>query len=191
MSKKLVEQDYIDAAERLGVDVASVKAVAEVESRNGGFLSTGEPVILYERHWMYRLMRRKGLSVPTDNPLVMTKSGGYLGGVAEHVRLREAVKLDRECALMSCSWGLFQIMGFHWEFLGYPTLQSFINAMYRDEASQLDAFIRFIEKYTSGKLHAALKNKDWAEFARIYNGPAYKKYDYDTKMARAYQKFNK
>lgn len=191
MSKKLVEQDYIDAAERLGVDVASVKAVAEVESRNGGFLSTGEPVILYERHWMHRLMRRKGLSVPTNNPLVMTKSGGYLGGVSEHVRLREAVKLDRECALMSCSWGLFQIMGFHWEFLGYPTLQSFINAMYRDEASQLDAFIRFIEKYTSGKLHAALKNKDWAEFARIYNGPAYKKYDYDTKMARAYQKFNK
>jgi hypothetical protein len=191
MSKRLVETDYINAATRLGVDVAAVKAVAEVESRNGGFLLSGEPVILFERHWMHRLLRKKGITPPQNSPVAMIKAGGYLGGTREHKRLQEAALIDRECALMSCSWGLFQIMGFHWEFLGYPSLQAFINAMYKDEASQMDAFIRFIENYTGGKLHKALKEHDWAKFSFIYNGPAYKKYSYDSKIAAAYNKFNR
>lgn len=35
----------------------------------------------------------------------------------------------------------------------------------------------------------ALQAKDWAEFARRYNGPAYKENRYDEKLAKAYQKF--
>ena len=189
MTKRLTEQDYVSAASILGVELAAVKAVCEVESRGNGFLPTGEPVILFERHWMYRLMKRKGLTPPPNSPVAMMKSGGYVGGQGEHKRLQEAVLLDRESALQSCSWGLFQIMAFHWEGLGYPTLQSFINAMYKDEASQLDAFVRFIQK--DKRMHSALKNKDWAAFAKAYNGPAFSKNSYDIKMATAYAKYNK
>jgi hypothetical protein len=187
MTKSLSEHDYVSAATILGVELAAVKAVCEVESRGKGFLPTGEPVILFERHWMHRLMRRKGLTPPQNSPVAMIKSGGYVGGLGEHKRLQEAVKLDRDSALQSCSWGLFQIMGFHYEALGYPSIQHFVNAMYRDEASQLDAFVRFIQK--DRRMHNALKNKDWVLFATAYNGPAHAKNNYAPKMAAAYKKY--
>ena len=188
MTKRLTEQDYVDAASILGVELAAVKAVCEVESRGSGFLPSGEPVILFERHWMYRLLSRKGIKPPVNSQVAMMKSGGYLGGAREHHRLAEAVKLDRDSALQSCSWGLMQIMGFHWEGLGYPSLQAFINAMYRDEASQLDAFVRFIKK--DKRMHNALKTKNWILFATAYNGPSFAKNSYDTKMAAAYKKYS-
>jgi hypothetical protein len=187
MTKQLTEQDFVDAASSLGVEVAAVKAVCEVESRGSGFLPTGEPVILFERHWMYKLLKRKGITPPSNSPVAMLQSGGYKGGMAEHMRLQLAVQLDRECALQSCSWGLFQIMGFHWQALGYQSVQAFVNAMYRDEGSQLDAFVRFIK--ADKRMHNALKTHDWALFAKAYNGPAYAKNSYDIKMAKAYAKY--
>ncbi|WP_426772988.1 N-acetylmuramidase domain-containing protein, partial [Pseudomonas aeruginosa] len=42
---------------------------------------------------------------------------------------------------------------------------------------------------TNPAIHKALKSKDWAEFARRYNGPDYKKNNYDVKLAEAYQSF--
>ena len=187
MTKRLTEQDYVSAASILGVELAAVKAVCEVESRGNGFLPTGEPVILFERHWMYKLMKRKGLTPPPNSPVAMMKSGGYVGGQGEHKRLQEAVLLDRESALQSCSWGLFQIMGFHATHLKYKNIQEFVNAMYKDEASQLEAFIRFIIK--DQRMHIALKNRDWAAFAKAYNGPAFSKNSYDVKMKAAYEKY--
>ncbi|MEE8298899.1 MAG: N-acetylmuramidase domain-containing protein [Thermodesulfobacteriota bacterium] len=34
-----------------------------------------------------------------------------------------------------------------------------------------------------------LKKRDWANFARRYNGPGYKKNKYDEKLERAYNKY--
>ena len=59
-------------------------------------------------------------------------------------------------------------------------------AMYRSEASQLDAMIRFIR--VNGLLDD-LKRKDWASFARAYNGSGYAKNQYDKKLAAAYRKY--
>lgn len=181
--RKLEEYDYNAAAAILDCEVAAVKAVTKVESRGSGFLPTGEPIILFERHWMYKLLKQAGKPTPLSD-ICNPKAGGYKGGAAEHLRLAEAVKLDRDCALQSCSWGLFQIMGFHWKSLNYGSLQQFINAQYKDEGSQLETFVRFI--LVNPNLHKALKNKDWVKFAAGYNGPNYKVNDYDNKLMRAY-----
>lgn len=186
MSKKLTDLDLIEAANRLGVDLPSIKAVCEVESRGDGFLPSGDPVILFERHWMYRLLRKRGITPPANSTVAVMKSGGYEGGQAEHRRLQRAVELDRDCALQSTSWGLFQIMGFHWKGLGYASLQEFINAMYSGEKGQLDAFVRFIE--ADKRMHRALKNHDWLTFATAYNGPAQAKNGYAVKLKAAYSK---
>ncbi|UOL47862.1 endolysin [Pseudomonas phage vB_Paer_PsCh] len=183
----LTEQDFQSAADDLGVDVASVKAVTKVESRGSGFLLSGVPKILFERHWMFKLLKRKLGRDPEINDVCNPKAGGYLGGQAEHERLDKAVKMDRDCALQSASWGLFQIMGFHWEALGYASVQAFVNAQYASEGSQLNTFVRFIK--TNPAIHKALKSKNWAEFARRYNGPDYKKNNYDVKLAEAYKSF--
>lgn len=175
--------DFLKAAEALEVDVKSIKAVTLVESRGSGFLASGEPVILFERHWMYKLLVKKGIT-PTISDVCNPVAGGYKGGVAEHARLAQAVAIDRDCALQSASWGLFQIMGFHWQTLGYTTLQAFINTQYISEDGQMDTFVRFIK--ANPAIHLALKNKDWAKFAKLYNGPDYLKNKYDTKLAEAY-----
>lgn len=180
----LTDNDYKQAADALGVEVASVKAVTKVESRGSGFLSIGAPVILFERHWMYKLLKVKTGKEPALSDVCDPTAGGYLGGTAEHTRLEKAVAIDRECALQSCSWGLFQIMGFHWKELGYDSVQKFVNAQYKSEGSQLDTFVRFLKVNPS--MLAALKDKDWAKFAKLYNGPAYAKNNYDVKLAQAY-----
>jgi len=187
MPQSLILKDYQNAANQLGVPVAAVKAVTEVESLGAGFLSDGRPKILFERHVFRKRLIEKGISVQnTPSDIVNAAAGGYQGGVKEHERLDRAAKIDRDAALESASWGLFQIMGYHWKTLGYPTLQAFINAMYKDEASQLDAFVRFVK--ADNRLLRAMKSQDWATFARIYNGPNYASNKYDTKLAEAFKR---
>lgn len=192
MPQTLTDSDYKSAALWLGVPVAAVKAVASVESAGAGFLPDGRPKILFERHVMYRQVSAKFGKARADalaaaNPDVVNKtSGGYLGGAKEHDRLALAAAIDRDCALQSASWGGFQIMGYHWKGLGYESLQAFINAMYRSEGEQLDAFSRFIK--ADPGLHKALKALDWKTFASIYNGSAYAKNQYDKKMSDAYKR---
>ncbi|MBT1266831.1 N-acetylmuramidase family protein [Pseudomonas sp. VS38] len=196
----LRNNDLVTAAERLGVPLASIYAVNEVESKGKGFLDNGKPVILFERHIMYRQLatvRNAGDDpaelkchadqLATANPaLVNPKPGGYIGGTAEHQRLAMARLIDDSAALESASWGAFQIMGFHWKRLGYACVQDFVAAMSAGESQQFDAFTRFIE--TDPTLHKALKARKWAEFAKLYNGPDYLRNLYDTKLQRAYER---
>lgn len=179
--------DFQRAAAQLNVPVAAVRAVTEVESRGSGFLADGKrPVILFERHVF---SKRTGGQFDAEHPDVSNpKPGGYKGGAAEHERLERAAALDRDAALSSCSWGLFQIMGYHHAACGHPTLQSFVNAMYAGEGAQLDAFVQFI-KYDP-RLLRALRALDWTAFARAYNGPGYAVNSYDVKMAAAYRRFS-
>ena len=55
--------------------------------------------------------------------------------------------------------------------------------------AQLDAFVTFIA--SDATLHKALKARKWAEFAKLYNGPAYKENLYDAKLAQAYERFER
>lgn len=192
--------DLVNAAQRLDVPLASVSAVNEVESSGRGFLDNGKPVILFERHVMHRRLstvrnegddpaepKRHADQLALLHPaLVNPKYGGYAGGTAEHQRLSNARLIDEVAALESASWGAFQIMGYHWQRLGYSSMQEFVAAMSAGESQQFDAFVRFIE--TDPALYKALKGRKWAEFAKIYNGPAYQRNLYDIKLQRAYER---
>lgn len=182
----LTEQDFKDAANLLGCDVAAIKAVAEVESRQNGFTDNEEPVILFERHIFSK--KTNHLFDKTNPGISNPKSGGYGKSSDQHARLMEAVKLNRNAALMSASWGKFQIMGFNFALAGFNSLQEFINAMYKSEREHLMAFVNYVIQMS---LVDELINKKWADFARKYNGPEYKKNNYDIKLAAAYKKYNK
>lgn len=189
-SRFLSHADLERAAQRLDAPVAAVCAVNEIESRGHGFLPDGRPVILFERHVMYERLNKHGLNaeeMAKRYPAVVnTARGSYAGGAAEYMRMAAAAGIDKTSAIESASWGLFQIMGYHWELLGYASAEAFATAMRENEAQQLDAFVRFVE--ADPALHKALKSRKWAEFARIYNGPAYKENLYDVKLARAYDR---
>lgn len=190
--RRLSESDLEAVAERLGVQVAAIKAVNNVESRGSGFFDDGRPVILYERHVMYQRLKHAGQDADTIAArfpaFVSQQRGGYVGGSGEYSRLANASSIDRQCALESCSWGQFQIMGYHWSYLGYASIEEFVGAMQHSEADQLEAFCRFI--LADAALLKALRARKWAEFARAYNGPAFRENLYDAKLARAYERFS-
>lgn len=191
--KTLTNEQIKDLANKHGIEYASLKAVVEVEASGKGFIGD-VPKILYEPHIMYRLLTKKNYITIRNNlmkahpNLCYPRWGTYKYGAEsiQHKRLEIASQFNRDTALESCSWGLGQVMGFHWKSLGYESLQAFINDMYESEAKQLEAMIRFIK--VNGLL-LALKNKDWVKFARGYNGSGYAKNKYHIKLANAYAKY--
>ena len=168
------------AAGKIGCQVAVVRAVIDVESR-GGFLPDNRPKILFERHYFSRLTAHK---YDAGNPDISNQQpGGYKGGAAEYDRLARAIALDRDAALRSASWGAFQIMGDNCKTCGFTGVEDFVAAMVSGEPAQLDAFVQFVRK---AGLDDEMIRRDWAGFARGYNGPAYAINKYDTKLAAAY-----
>ena len=187
----LCDEHLMAAASTLKVPIAVIRAIHEVESRNAGFLADGRPAILFERHVFFRRLRSHGIDPEPHAQrypgLVSTTPGGYRGNAGEHVRLAAAERMHLAAARESASWGAFQIMGYHWQLLGYDSLSDFIDRMYRHESEHLDAFIRFIQ--ADRRLHTALIKQDWATFARGYNGPAYAKNLYDAKLLQAHARY--
>lgn len=191
-ASKLTEGDYAEAAEALAVKVCAVKAVTAVESRGSGFLVDGRPVILFERHIMRRRLLASGRDVAalqaTMPDVVNSLPGGYEGGPREHGRLVRAKAIDPVCAIESASWGLFQVMGYHWRTLGYQSAGEFERQMGESEGRQLDLFVRFVLENSA--IHTALQQCRWADFARLYNGPGFEKNKYDQRLAAAFSKFS-
>jgi peptidoglycan hydrolase-like protein with peptidoglycan-binding domain len=184
--QKLTAEDYRNVARLIGCDVAAVRAVVEIESSGSGFLSDGRPKILFEAQWFSEFTNGKfdtsnpDISSPRWNPRL------YVGGVGEWARIEKAIKLDRPAALKSASWGLGQVMGFNFKPAGYTDVESFVKDMYLSEGKQLMAMFNFIK---SQKLDRFLVSKDWAGFARAYNGEGYRQNRYDEKLAAAFQKW--
>lgn len=196
ISKLLKDSDYTAAAARLKVSELAIRVFGAVEGRGVGFLKNGKPKILFERHRMYAYLRlKKGAAfankMAVERPnIVNKKSGGYQGNEAEYVRLELAKQIDVECALMSASWGQFQIMGENWKDLGYASAQDFVDQQFASESFQLEAFIRFIEWKTGiiddkkVALIDALRAENWDAVFTLYNGPNYKKLGYQAKFQK-------
>lgn len=187
----LTQEDIEDAAVVLDVSVASVMAINAVESRGSGFFAPNKPAILFERHIMYRRLKHYNVNptpfTTTDPDIVNRRTGGYVGDMAEHDRLQRAQEIHEDSALESASWGLFQIMGFHWQRLGYASPQAFVSEMCRGERQQLMAFVSFIRADSS--LHQALKERHWETVALRYNGPQGVSRGYHRKLANAFTRY--
>lgn len=185
-AKPLPADGFEEAAAVLHCDVATVKAVTIVETGGaGGFLSdgSGRPRILFEAAVFHDFTAGKfdashpTLSVRTPN------SSLYEGGAAEYDRLSAACVLDRDAALRSTSWGLFQIMGENFDECGMKDVEAFVKAMAYSETAQVLAFACFCLHRGLGP---SLVAHNWAIFADRYNGPDYLKNDYTGRLARAF-----
>jgi hypothetical protein len=186
-AKPLVPGDIEAVAEDLGWEPAMVRAVMEVEAAGGGFLSDGRPKILFEAHVFYRETGGRfgpsNISSPNWNRSLYGAAGAH-----QYMRLEQAIARNREAALRSASWGGFQIMGFNHALCGFADVESFVRAMMTSERAQLDAFAAFCRSQNLAR-HLRGATPNFAAFARGYNGPAYAKNAYDTKMETAWQKW--
>ncbi|MGV6829490.1 MAG: N-acetylmuramidase domain-containing protein [Flavobacteriales bacterium] len=196
--KFLSEQDLKDFAKKYKLELAVVKAVNEVESKGKGFLLDGRPRILFEGHIFWKELKKRGIN-PEDftsdknkNVLYPTWTKSYYeGGKQEYDRLEKAAGISdddafHDAAYASASYGAFQIMGFHYSLLTYPSVDSFVADLYTHEKAHLKAFGKFLQV---NNLIQHLQALNWETFAKGYNGPAYKTNKYHTKLATAYNKY--
>jgi len=192
----ITEQQFQDAANEIGCDIAAIKAVNKVESSGGGFLENGQVKILFEPHVFWRELLSIGISPAmvsgnnTDILYPKWKSGQYGKYSAQHGKLQRAMKINSSAALKSASWGAFQIMGNNYRKAGYNSVEGMVEDYKLGEGNQLISFVKYL-KNTGIAQH--LVNHDWAKFAELYNGKGYKgnpdilSDDYDFKLESAYK----
>lgn len=184
----LTDEDFKLVAEELGVEVAAMKAVVAIEAGAAmkGFWAPGIPVINFDRT-MYAKYRN---SAPSKSGAKGEKLPEGLSGYAksEWTQLINARKVNAQGANMGTFWGMFQIGGFNYKLCGCKSVDEFVRLMAYSELEQLELFAAFISN--TGMLKD-LKAKNWAAFARKYNGPSYARRGYHTKMANAYARFKK
>jgi hypothetical protein len=177
------------AKDLLGISFCTLRAVIDVESGGDGFLPDGRPKILFEGHIFWRELTKRGIDpspLAEKHPTILYPQWvqtAYRGGSGEWARLDEASSIHYEAACASASWGLFQILGTNYAACGFDSVGAFASAMHESEDRQLEAFCRFLR---SNRLVHSLKIRDWARFARKYNGPGYAKNRYDEKLAARY-----
>lgn len=185
------KNQYQDVAQLLNCEVAAIKAVAEVESSGEGYTPQGRLMCLFEGHLFYKHTNGKyAQSHPNLCYKKWTKEFYKKNTDAEYVeRFSVAFKLNPKAAMMSTSWGAFQILGEHYIRLDFDQVGDMLDFLKTDIDNHLALFGLFVK--TDKKLLKALQTKDWTTFARIYNGPGFKTNAYDTKLAMAYKKFTK
>ncbi|HEY4263813.1 MAG TPA: N-acetylmuramidase domain-containing protein [Micropepsaceae bacterium] len=174
-----LSQNGFDAARTaIGVEDVALWAVLSVETSGCGFLADRRPKILFERHIFHRLTNGRFDAVAPD--ISAPSSGGYgQSGAPQYARLESAVRLDEDAALQSASWGLGQIMGENHKAAGFADVKDLVTAMVESEDGQLRAMANFIE---ASAMAPALRSRDWAQFARRYNGPNFAQNNYDGQL---------
>ena len=172
MEKFLTEQDIKTLAASFSLEVPLIKTVLQIESSGSGFdKNTGLIKIQFEPH-----VFKKYTKILIINGVDIQKN--------EWVAFNAASKVDFNAALLSTSWGLGQIMGYNYKTAGYNSVEEMVDLFKRSEFHQFEGMLRFIKNNSA--MYKALKEKNWDEFAKRYNGPAYKDFHYDTKLSKTY-----
>ena len=179
-------------ANDLELELEALLAIAEVESGGKGFAIVGgrpEPLIRFEGHYFDRRLspanrqraRADGLASPAAGAVAnpRTQAGRW-------ALLEKACAIDAKAANESVSWGIGQVMGAHWAWLGYADVHALVAEARCGVAGQIRLMACYIEK---AGLSAAVRRRDWEAFARGYNGPQYRRYGYHRKIAAAYHRF--
>lgn len=193
---RLTMADYERVAAELGIEVATIRAVSDIEAgkHHKGFFEPGMPVINFDRTIFTSRLRRAGKNVTRarkQQPVAFAKInvaryGSY--GKAQRARLEAGMGIDSTLALESTFWGMFQIGGFNWRRCEVKSVGEFAKLMSVSESMQLELFARFM---VSTGMVKHLRQKNWRAFARAYNGPGYAKKGYHRRLAAAYARYSR
>lgn len=182
-------QDIEALADRLGCTEKQLRAVATVESGGSAYDRNGRPKILFERHLFHRF------TFGRHSPASYSQSSGGGYGEDSWEKLALAACKDAEAAFAAVSWGKFQVLGAHagtpirngFLDLGYPSSLELAYSTVTGEAAHYELLCRYIEKAGLKPALSRLSTNatDNRQFAALYNGPGYNRFQYDVKLARA------
>ncbi len=179
------------AGRGMGISPALLAAVAEVETGNRAFAlveDRREPLIRFEGHYFDRRLAGDARDRARATGLADPRAGAVRNPATQADRwrmLERAIRIDRRAAYESTSWGLGQVMGAHWQWLGFTDIDALVARARSGPSGQIELMARYIGR--AGLLDA-LSRHDWKTFARGYNGPGYAANSYDRKLGAAYQR---
>lgn len=186
-ARRLSDIDIPRIGSIIDVGEDELHAFMEVEATGSGFDSSGRPKMLFEPHIFYRQLSPGSNRDRAVAAGLAYKDWGTKPYPKEsYARLADAMAIDEQAALKSCSWGLGQIMGSNHKMVGYATVQAMILDFMDDEAKHLEAVVQFLIE--SG-IDDDLRAHRWEVVARVYNGVGYAKNQYDVKLAKAFAKW--
>ncbi|WP_269932375.1 N-acetylmuramidase domain-containing protein [Aminobacter sp. HY435] len=179
------------AAREFGLEPAALLAIAEIESAGQVFARVdgrNEPLIRFEGHYFDRrlsghkqdMARAGGLASPDTGAIPNPRSQA-----ARWEMIERAAAIDHQAAYESTSWGLGQVMGSHWLWLGFDNVDALVAEARSGAAGQARLMARYIDK---AGLANALNGHDWEAVGHGYNGPGFRKNAYHIKLAEAYQR---
>lgn len=185
--------DICRVSESIDVDPCIIQAICNIESSGSGFSRDGRIKIQFEGHVFYRELRKRGIDPNKYNTDGRNKDIIYprftrryvLRQDAEHDQYARASVINEECAILSTSWGAFQIMGFNYSTCGYRSPFEFRDEMLMGNKAQLDSLIKFL-KGKSGMVNA-LRTLNFDGIALRYNGSEYHKTNYHNKLKKQYE----
>lgn len=193
---RLTDEDFREVAEELGVEIAAIKAVVEIEAgrTHEGFWTEGKPIINFDLTVFRRMAAKNKVSLAGAAkrlPVIFSRPNAARYGsqqAGQQARLDAARTVHNLSAIEGTFWGMFQIGGFNWKKCGASSPDEFVQLMSRSERDQLELFANFVRN--TGLL-THLRNKNWAAFAKGYNGPSYASRGYHTRLASSYAKHKK
>lgn len=161
--RTLSADDFQAAADRIGCDVAAIRAVWEVEAGGQHFRADGSVIRRFEpHHFPRRFWGQIGFAVrngeaPWRASLRLSTEDMF----------QDAAMLDADAAMVATSWGAPQIMGFNHADAGFASARDMVAHMAVSAAHQLGAFVQLVEAWG---IAGAIRAHDWRAFARRYNG---------------------
>ena len=171
----------------LEVDLAALHAVAAVEVGTLPPPPIGLPVIRFEVHSFLRRTKKDASSriQLRDAPTAWHKDAHWYKSSSseswervhsgdqsdEWGALVAASAFDPETALECASWGIGQLMGWHYDTCRYASVHDFVSDAVRGPSIQFQQWGYFLTFEQGGVLLESIVEKDWYRFARVYNGP--------------------
>lgn len=150
------------------------------------------PPIRIEGHYFYARLKGTKRDVAVRLGLASPKAGAvknpndYKG---RYDKLKLMTDIAHDEAYQSISIGIGQIMGSHYKLLGYKSAYEMWKIACGGLIPQAEQMLFFISR--QAKMYNAAVNYDYATFAKLYNGPAYRKNRYDTELRKFVQRWPK
>ena len=183
--------ELVNLAVRLGdTNTNRIRAVAKVEANGSGWFNDGLPKILYERHkfWGFTALANRIKSWFANPSAGDYTSDANKNGINDSwEKLSFAACKDPLAAFQSVSIGKFQVMGQWYKQCGFEHPIEMLWAARNDEYAHykmLRDYILKVANLQAAFLKISSNPESCRDFARGYNGPAYAKYDYHTKIAK-------
>lgn len=193
----MFDSETVAAVDRIAanmrVEAAILLAIAEVESAGRTFAVVDgreEPLIRFEGHYFDRRLTGAARARARAEGLASPRAGAVANPASQAARWRllgRAMKINKNAALESTSWGLGQVMGAHWKALGFSSVQGMVTTARAGVVGQISLMALYIEKFG---LVDELRRKDFTAFTRGYNGPGGIKAGYHRRMAKAYERLS-